>query len=433
MIKRKLLAVAVTGALSSSAMASTFHNAGSILGYGDAGNTHTLFNNFQNPASLGGDTSKRLWGLGASGSIEIEYTGMAGIDGDTESLQNDFDNVAIDFFNNVYADQAEAEAALGQSVDNYLDQFRALGMNVQAGVSVPLVVQTTNWGGFMLAASVTSGSSTGFVQVAPASVTVDTSTPGSEQATATTNAGFTVTGYQMTELTLGYGMDLDRYFKIGNGSMNAGVRFKMLTAGFNHYAFELDGIINDSQADFGDDLSDGIEDSMTFDNTSSAMAVDLGLQYNAKNYMLGVTLENINSPSFDYTAVGTNNAAQTLMDSGYLAKDITLDAKGRVEGAYFSQNRRWTLAGFYDLNKTMAISGLETQKAGVSASYASNIWFAPDLRVGYTNESAGNAMSRIHGGLTVGPISLDLALNSTNFEEFEDNSIAANVAVEFKF
>lgn len=76
MIKRKLLAVAVTGALSSSAMASTFHNAGSILGYGDAGNTHTLFNNFQNPASLGGDTSKRLWGLGASGSIEIEYTGM---------------------------------------------------------------------------------------------------------------------------------------------------------------------------------------------------------------------------------------------------------------------------------------------------------------------------------------------------------------------
>lgn len=252
-----------------------------------------------------------------------------------------------------------------------------------------------------------------------------------QKATATTNTNLTISGYELTEFTLGYGLNLDRFVSLNQGTLNAGARLKMMRAGFNHFAYNLDDIFNDIDKDFGDELSDEIENTMTFNNTDSAIGIDLGIQYAANNYLLGLTLENINSPSFNYTFI--NLAAEALIASGHLANSITLDPKARVDFAYFTENRRWTIAGFADLNKTTALSGLETQQAGISASFASNIWYAPDLRIGYTNEAAGNKLSRVHAGLTVGPVSLDLAANSLDFDEFEDNSIAANLSLEFKF
>lgn len=427
-MKRKLLALAVTGALSSSAMATTFHNQGSVLGYGDAGNNHTIFANFKNPAFLGGDDTNREIGLGASVGIDAEYKEVDGVGDNFDTL----DARIVEIKNTTYTGGtavADAEADIEEALNTFFKSNENLNINLKVSGSVPLVVQTTNNGGFMLAASVTTGTNAKLLRTGDADVSVTLGSPNTY--TLDSQSAMLFSAFQLSEVTFAYSADLNRFFKPQNGQINAGIRFKAMSGQFNHYGLEFDSFLDDEDGEFEDRVSDSLDKVTTFDNTESQFGVDLGLQYIAKNYLLGLSLENINSPSFKYNMNDTET--QALVTAGYLEEDITFEPKARLEAATYSKNRRWTLAGFYDLTKTMDITGLETKKAGVAVSYASNRWFLPDLRAGYTNESAGNEMSRIHGGLTIGPVSVDVAANSFDFGEDVDNSIAANVSVELTF
>ncbi|WP_331863422.1 conjugal transfer protein TraF [Thiomicrospira sp.] len=427
MMKRKLLALAVTGALSSSAMATTFHNQGSVLGYGDAGNNHTIFANFKNPAFLGGDDTNREIGLGASVGIDAEYKEVDGVGDNFDTLDARIAEIEANFAGDVAAAEADIEEAL----NTFFQSNENLNINLKASGSVPLVVQTTNNGGFMLAASVTTGTNAKFLRTGDADVTVTPVGPSDFTYNLNSESAMLFSAFQLAEVSLAYSADLNRFFKPQNGQVNAGIRLKAMSGQFNHYGLEFDSFLDNQNGEFEDRVSDGLDEVTTFENTESQFGVDLGLQYIAKNYLLGLSLENINSPSFKYNMADADT--QAFATAGYLEDEITFEPKARLEAATYSKNRRWTLAGFYDLTKTMDITGLETKKAGVAVSYASNRWFLPDLRAGYTNESAGNEMSRIHGGLTIGPVSVDVAANSFDFGEDVDNSIAANVSVELTF
>ncbi|HEY9017371.1 MAG TPA: conjugal transfer protein TraF [Thiomicrospira sp.] len=426
-MKRKLLALAVTGALSSSAMATTFHNQGSVLGYGDAGNNHTIFANFKNPAFLGGDDTNREIGLGASVGIDAEYKEVDGVGDNFDTLDARIAEIEANFAGDVAAAEADIEEAL----NTFFQSNENLNINLKASGSVPLVVQTTNNGGFMLAASVTTGTNAKFLRTGDADVTVTPVGPSDFTYNLNSESAMLFSAFQLAEVSLAYSADLNRFFKPQNGQVNAGIRLKAMSGQFNHYGLEFDSFLDNQNGEFEDRVSDGLDEVTTFENTESQFGVDLGLQYIAKNYLLGLSLENINSPSFKYNMADADT--QAFATAGYLEDEITFEPKARLEAATYSKNRRWTLAGFYDLTKTMDITGLETKKAGVAVSYASNRWFLPDLRAGYTNESAGNEMSRIHGGLTIGPVSVDVAANSFDFGEDVDNSIAANVSVELTF
>lgn len=426
-MKRKLLALAVTGVLSSSAMATTFHNQGSVLGYGDAGNNHTIFANFKNPAFLGGDDTNREIGLGASVGIDAEYKEVDGVGDNFDTLNTRIDEIEANFA----GDDTQAKADVEEALNTFFQSNENLNINLKVSGSVPLVVQTTNNGGFMLAASVTGGTTAKFLRTGDADVTVTGTNPTNFAYNLNSESAMLFSAFQLAEVSLAYSADLNRFFKPQNGQVNAGIRLKAMSGQFNHYGLEFDSFLEDEDGEFEDRVSDGLDEVTTFENTESQFGVDLGLQYIAKNYLLGLSLENINSPSFKYNMADADT--QAFATAGYLEDEITFEPKARLEAATYSKNRRWTLAGFYDLTKTMDITGLETKKAGVSVSYASNRWFLPDLRAGYTNESAGNEMSRIHGGLTIGPVSVDVAANSFDFGEDVDNSVAANVSIELTF
>jgi hypothetical protein len=431
-------------------MATTFHNQGSVLGYGDAGNNHTLFSNFKNPAFLGGDDTSRQWGLGLSIGIDAEYKDVTGVGDNFTTLQNSLDgintklqsptgylqDVINDGFNPITDEagtvleiQTRATNDTVDAINTFFTANENLQITTKASSSIPLVIQTTGYGGFMLAASVTTGGTTYLIRNGEADADViinDPLNPATATFQAQTNAGMAFNAFQMTEISASYSMDLNRYIKPTSGQINLGLRAKMMNAAFNQYVVDFDDAVN-SGDEFGDQVSDGLSEATNFDETSSTFGLDIGVQYIAKNYLVGLTVENINSPSFDYTLI--NNTAFDAL----LVKDITFEPKARIEAATYSQNRRWTFAGFADLTKTMDITGLETQKAGVAASYASDKWLLPDIRFGYTNESAGNKMSRIHGGITVGFLSLDVAANSFEFGEDVENSLAANLSMELAF
>ena len=431
MLKRKLLAVAVTGALSTSAMATTFHNQGSVLGYGDAGNNHTLFSNFKNPAFLGGDDTSRQWGLGLSVGIDAEYFGVADVGDNFNTLEtriNEIENNAAYYIGLGGSGISTAESDFEGALNNFFKANEDLSINLKASGSVPLVIQTTNYGGYMVSASVTTGSTVNMLRYADSDVTVTSVNPSVSYTLASGNA-MIFSAFRMTEIAASYSADLNRFFKPQNGQINAGIRLKMMNAGFNHYGMDFDDFLEDETGEFGDRVSDSIDNVTTFDETETQMGVDLGVQYIATNYLVGLSVENINSPTFKYNVVGNPNSNVR----GTLTEDITFEPKARIEAATYSQNRRWTFAGFADLTKTVDITGLETQKAGVAASYASDKWLLPDIRFGYTNESAGNKMSRIHGGITVGFLSLDVAANSFEFGEDVENSLAANLSMELAF
>lgn len=425
MIKRKILVMAITGTLSTNAMATGFHNQGSVLGYGDGGNNHTLFANFKNPGFLAGDDTNREWGLGVSVGIDAEFFGVSDVGDNFDLLEAGIRDIEARIESGTLLDQAQAEREASGLVNDFFAANENLNINLKGSASLPIVAQTSNYGGFLVSASYTAGTTVNMIRYADS--TVSANIPAQTLDVQTNNA-MVFSAFQMTEIVAAYSTDLNRFFKPENGQINAGLRLKMMSGGFNHYGMGFDGFLDDGD-DFSDQVADGLDEVTSFDNTDTQLGVDLGLQYIAKNYLLGVSVENINSPSFDYNIVGTPSAEV----AGTLSKDISFEPKGRLEAAYYSENRHWTLGGFYDLNKTMDITGLETQKAGVSAAYATDSWYIPDVRIGYTNESTGNKMSRIHGGMTLGFLSLDVAANSFDFGEDVENSLAANLSMELAF
>lgn len=416
--KIKVLALAIAAGLATSANATTFHNQGAVLGYGDAANNHTLFGNFKNPAFLGGDDTVRKWGLGASVGIDVEFKNVTEMDDNFEQMQDEIESLVPG---------AGSKAAAENAVNDFLGKHEDLSVNIKASGSIPLVVQTTNYGGYMLAASMTSGGSVSMVR--NGDVSIDASGDWANLKLEGTNAGLAFNTFQMAEFSATYAFDLNRFFKPQNAQINAGVRAKLMTAAFNQYVFGFDDAINNRDDDFSEQISDGIDDTMDFSNTDSQLGLDFGIQYIAKNYLVGLTVENINSPTFNYT----RSAHSAASFDSLVSDKIKFEPKARAEGAFYSQNRRWTLAAFADLNKTLDITGLETQKAGVAASYASTRWWMPNIRAGYTTESQGNKMNRVHGGITAGFLNIDVSANSFEFDENKETSLAANISVELAF
>lgn len=425
-MKRKILSLAVAaaaGTLAVNANATTFTNQGAVLGYGSAGNNHTLFANFKNPAFLASDDTSRKIGLGFSLGVDAELYGTAGVDDNFEALQKKIEDIT----GTVPDAEKEATAAF----NDFLGKNGKLNLAAKASGSVPLVYQTTNYGGFMLAVSRTMGASGKMIGDEKADIKADGGTINDLQNLKLkgTNRALAFTSFQMTEFSAAYSTDLNRFFQPNNGQINAGVRLKMMNGGFNRTAMGFDSMIT-NRDDLNDQISDQISDMDSF-NTETKLGVDLGVQYIAKNYLVGLSLENINSPSFKYTdRIGKNSDASF---DKYMAKEIKFEPKARLEGALYTKNRHWTLAAFADLNETKDITGLDTQQAGVAASYASSKWYMPEVRVGYTHEAAGNEMSRIHAGLTAGFFNLDVAMHSTDFDKNKENSAAINMSFEFSF
>ena len=210
-------------------------------------------------------------------------------------------------------------------------------------------------------------------------------------------------------LSFVYSRELFSSKKASSGNLYAGAKLNIIN-------LELSKQVTPLTILDGEDVADFIEDE--FDNnleSTTNIGIDLGVVWDARNYRVGLTLENLNSPEFDYGEIGVNcgsitdisarsscdAAAFFIQETGEIrAREThTMHTLLRADGLLKLSNR-WFLSGAVDLAAYDDFTGFENQWLNLSTSFDPKKVWLPGTRLGYQKNLAGTELSSALLGFT---------------------------------
>ena len=195
------------------------------------------------------------------------------------------------------------------------------------------------------------------------------------------------------------------------GKIYGGVKLKLIQMELSKQLFTLHELE-------GKDVDEVIKDEYDANQKSTNnFGIDIGVVWERDRYRAGLTIENINSPEFDYGTVGgdcthleegTTARSNCEVTSSFVQErgDIkgtetyTKHALARIDGLVHI-TPRWLVMSALDLAKYDDITGFENQWWHVATSYESGSWALPSVRVGYQKNLAGSKTSSAALGFTL--------------------------------
>lgn len=164
------------------------------------------------------------------------------------------------------------------------------------------------------------------------------------------------------------------------------------------------------------------------DTVSTGISLDLGALLVRRNFQLGMTLSNVNEPTFKYEEIGncvgltgadlTNcNAAVNFASNGDidLKERYKMEAQMTIDAAFKTKDQHLSLGGSYDVNPISDPLGDEYQWSVVSLSYFSDYLLIPGIRAGIRQNLVGNELTYYTAGVTLSRrLDLDLAYAPEN-------------------
>lgn len=261
----------------------------------------------------------------------------------------------------------------------------------------------------------------------------------------TTNSGLDVRAATLMHLSLGYGTNLADWTDVvlPKGELELGARLNLYQAEMarNYVSIQAEYNSTDDES-----TSDKLTDDFT-DNTANTTAIglDVGVLWHDANYQAGLTIYNLNEPSFDYPDLSqyltgeTLTALRGLETAGKtkVADSVSMTRHAVLEGAYYSDNRNWVVQGYYTLGTATNLVGDESQDMGISAGYFSQNVLIPAFRVGYNKNLTGTELSTVNAGTTLfGIVNLDVAmgLETSSFDGTDaPRYVGFNLGFEEKF
>ena len=215
----------------------------------------------------------------------------------------------------------------------------------------------------------------------------------------------------LTQISVGWA---DELWQQDNQSITVGARARLINGSLSKQVVSLKAAAtNDDDDDIGDIISDQYDIN---ERSSTNIGIDLGAAWQQDNWRAGLTLKNINEPSFRYGSVGVGCAslsADSNEQANCLAADFfvqegriaanekwVLASQATVDGSYSFSNGRG-LAGFsYDLTDANTPTGDREQMFSLVTGYQlPNVWL-PGIRGGYHANQRGSKLSSISLGMT---------------------------------
>ena len=251
--------------------------------------------------------------------------------------------------------------------------------------------------------------------------------PNDQNGSVTTDTSAYMKSGIEKKLSFGYGQLLldDKEFLSTPGKLYLGGQL-------NLYQVELSKQIMRLEDLDGEEIRDVIRDEYDTNLVSTnGFSIDLGVVWDADKYRLGMRLDNINSPEFDYGAVGVNcsdrpdntiernscEISHYFVDQGRLKSDEThtKHAVIGVDGLY-KINERLFISSSLELAPYDDLVGDENQWFTLAMSYETK-GFIPATRIGYRNNLAGTKLSTFTFGMTLfKSISLDFEWSPETIE-----------------
>lgn len=394
--------------------------------YGDGthnGSVHTIA---ANPGGVAGSPRVGLQ-FGASAGVGYEVGDVSDIIDSIEEISDVFDKEGLTL------EEAQNE------IDNVQDLLEQLGRDGRGKLhgkgSVPIVIGQAN-AGWALAVEIAGEAHVGF------SVLDDELRFEPQSQEIQSRTSLYLKGAQIRRLSVAPSFQVA---KLGSGRIYMGARVNSYDAEMYKTVIAL----QDTDKDPGEVISDELDRQV---ESSTAMGLDLGVIYQASIFRGGLTWLNVNEPEFDFPTIGSGCGQLTDPDQQancYTAASFSneiglreswqLNEQARAEFAFHDPAQRLILAGSYELNSVLDVSGDEYQWLSLSASYRLP-WYLkwiPDLRVGYRANQVGSELSYYSAGLTwLGILTLDAAVSEQTID-YEGDSIPrsamANLGVQLRF
>jgi len=365
---------------------------------------HGAFNNpAMNPLLVNTDESFRM-----SYFPNISYNMELG---DLDNFTEDLDDLI-----NLIDNPADNVDSASDTLDRFNDVVKLMGeqgyLKINVGIDAPLLPLI--YKSDFLGGAIGFGAKTG-VQIGM-SVLDDNLGISTQGGGIETNTSLYLKSGLETTLSLSYGREIFALTDLGK--LYVGAKLNLISMELSKQVVPLTTL---DGKDVGDVISDTYDQNL---EKATAMGIDVGLVWAAKDYRLGLTFENINAPEFDYGSVGINCASRGEQN----------DARDQCETAsFFVQNGRINSTESHIKQALMRVDALYsiTERLVVSAAYDTaeyndtigfdNQWFnaatsydpvhplIPDLRIGYQKNLAGTELSSLTAGLTLfSLVSLDL-------------------------
>lgn len=219
----------------------------------------------------------------------------------------------------------------------------------------------------------------------------------------TTDTSLEIRGAVVREIKAGYGFPI---LQNESGRLSVGGTLTHYEADLSRVNFRLEDV-----DDVGDTITDEYDAN---EQTERAVGAGLGVLWQARNYSLGATGRNLNKPEMDFPVIGQDCAAlggeaqagcetirDEFADQVNLQESWTLDPQMTLEGALYTTDQTWVLAGSVDLSDVDDPAGDEVQWASVSVSADPQIGWIPAWRFGYRENLAGTELRYVTTGLSL--------------------------------
>lgn len=146
---------------------------------------------------------------------------------------------------------------------------------------------------------------------------------------------------------------------------------------------------------------------------SAGFDVDLGVTWAAKNYQVGASLLNAFESEYNFPELSRNIfKSQNVIQKLDYHRQFVLERQLRLDAAIFTEDRHWSLNMEVDANKVADPMRDNFQWLNVSGHYASDGWWLPSVRVGFSKNLAGSKLSYASAGITAFKF-LDIDISST--------------------
>jgi len=221
------------------------------------------------------------------------------------------------------------------------------------------------------------------------------------------------------ESRLGVGLSKKLYSLNYSMDLYGGAKLNLINMELSKQIIALQHMDGES---IDDVVSDAYDDSL---KTSTNISLDLGLRLVAEKYSLGLTITDINNPSFEYGAVGVNCDGYESASAAYAncetaryfidekheiaeKEEHTRHAVAIIDG-YYQMAEKW-YAGFeWETAAYDDVLGIENQWLSLGAGYNSPNKI-PSFRVGYRQNMAGSEVGTLNFGTTLfGVVTMDIS------------------------
>lgn len=404
----KVRLAVLAGILSASANAANpvSQPLGSATTLGSTTNVWSLSSANGNPASsflLVGKDDKMRFGILTAISGGYELGNVDELEDKVEDLNNKLDSIEDNI-----SEALELQEDFNELLAEIGDNASFKGMVGGTVPLLPFIYKTEKHGAFTFSADLTT-SGIGSVLTDNASIVIN---PLSQEFQLSTATSIYVKNYADFKLSFGYSNEL---FNWKTGSFIVGARANMHEITLGKSVLALSALTND---EVDDAITGEIEDNQL---TTSATSFDLGFIWAADNYQIGVTLTNVNEPSFDYKTIGTDClgitdedvdnvdvsrtncfAAREFAGRGEIALEEThiMAQQATVEFALFSEDKAWNVSGAYDVNAVNDALGDMYQWSSVAAQIHPDWVLISGLRAGYKKNNVGSQLSYASVGAT---------------------------------